>query len=281
VIVVDNAPEGGARETFDGVPGAGAREDPGAGPEIWLREPRRNIARARNRAVETARGTWLAFIDDDEVADEGWLAAYLALAADGAWDGLFGPVIPRLERVVTPWLDLETFYARPRHPSGTLLRASELRTSNAFVRRALFEGPCFDPAYGLSGGSDAELFGRMHAAGARFGFCDEARVIETLAPERHTLGWLTRRAFRGGFVASRMALARRPRARVRGAPRALAALFGCAALLPFALPKGRAAAARVWLRGAVQAGHLWAFAGRSFQEYGVGSPDARPAAGRS
>ena len=254
--MVDNAPEGDARAAV------------GVGPERWLHEPRRNIAHARNRALDAARGTWIAFVDDDEIADESWLAAYLAHAEGGAWEGLFGPVIPRLERVATPWLDLDTFYARARHPSGRPLGPTELRTSNAFVRRALFEGRRFDPAYGRSGGSDAELFGRMLAAGARFAFCDEARVTETLPPERHTLGWLTRRAFRGGFVFSRMALARDPRARRSGAPRALAVLLGCAAALPFTLPLGRPAAARIWLRGAVQAGHLWAFAGGSFQEYG-------------
>jgi glycosyltransferase involved in cell wall biosynthesis len=255
VIVVDNDPEGRALAHVDG------------GRERWCHEPRRDIAHARNRALEEARGTWIAFVDDDEVADEGWLAAYLALAESGGWDGLFGPVIPRLERVVTPWLELETFYARARHASGTPLGPTQLRTSNAFVRRTLFDGRRFDPAYGRSGGSDSELFGRMLAAGARFGFCDEARVTETLSPERHTLRWLTRRAFRGGVVSSRMVLDRDPRARRIGIPRALALLLGCAAALPLALGMGRVAAARVWLRGAVQAGHLWAFAGRSFQEY--------------
>ncbi len=254
--MVDNDPAGSAL--------AGA--DP-AGPEHWLHEPRRNIAHARNCAVAAARGRWLAFVDDDEEVDEGWLAAYLGLAEDGTWDGLFGPVLPRLERVVTPWLDAEGFYARPRHPSGTLLGASELRSGNAFVRRALFEGRRFEPAYGLSGGSDSELFGRMLAAGARFGFCDEAPVVEHLPPERHTLRWLSRRAFRGGCASTRMALARDRRAALRGVPRALAALVTCAALLPFALLRGRPAAARVWLRGLVQAGHLFAFAGGGVQEY--------------
>ncbi len=255
VIVVDNDPEGSALAATDG------------GPERWRHEPRRNIAHARNRALEAARGTWIAFVDDDEVADERWLASHLALAEGGAWDGLFGPVLPRLERVVTPWLDVETFYARARHPSGTPLGPAELRTSNAFVRRALFRELRFDPAYGLSGGSDAELFGRMLAAGARFGFCDEARVTETLAPERHTLRWLTRRAFRDGVVSTRIALGRDRRARRVGLPRALAAGGVCAATLPLALALGRARAARVWLRLCVQAGHLWAFAGRGFQEY--------------
>jgi succinoglycan biosynthesis protein ExoM len=256
--VVDNDPEASALSVV--------RDD---GPERWFHEPRRNIARARNRGLDVARGKWVAFVDDDEVVDEGWLGAYLRMAESGEWDGFFGPVIPRLERVVTPWLDLESFYSRAHHPSGTPLAVADVRTSNAFVRRSLFAERRFDPSYGLSGGSDTELFGRMLAEGARFCFCDEARVAEFVAPERHTLGWLARRAFRGGFVSTRIALSgsRREAAWRRGLPRALLALTALTAALPFSALGGRPAAARTWLRLCVQAGHLWAFAGRSFQEY--------------
>src|SRR5262249_58025127 len=124
-----------------------------------LEEPVRNIAVARNRGVDAAAGRWLAFIDDDEAAEEEWLAAHLERARVGRADGSFGPVLPRLEEVVTPWLAPEIFYARPRHATGRLLGRADLRTSNAFLRAALFQGRRFDPAYGRSGGSDSELFG--------------------------------------------------------------------------------------------------------------------------
>ena len=88
VIVVDNDPASDPREVA-------SRDTAAPLPLRWLREPRRNIAYARNLAVANARGEWLAFVDDDEVVDEGWLAAYWARAEEGDCDGYFGPVLPR------------------------------------------------------------------------------------------------------------------------------------------------------------------------------------------
>ena len=55
----------------------------------------------------------------------------------------------------------------------------------------------------------------------------------------------------------------------RVATRALGALaLFAVALVPAALG-GRARAARVWLRGCTQAGHLWALFGGDYAEYGA------------
>jgi succinoglycan biosynthesis protein ExoM len=246
--------------------------DPAAPPEPLpgvrvLHEPRRNIAHARNRAVEAARGTWIAFIDDDEEACEGWLAAYWRLAERREADGFFGPVLPRLAPRPGAWLAAEAFYARARHPSGTPIGRSEVRTSNAFLRRSLFRDRRFDPAYGRSGGSDTELFTRMLDAGARLLFCDDARVVETVPAERQRLVWLTRRAFRGGAVSTRIERARRPHRARQALARATCAFALFGALLPISVLGGRVAATRVWLRLCVQAGHLWSAVGGGFEEY--------------
>jgi glycosyltransferase involved in cell wall biosynthesis len=252
VIVVDDDPEASAAPVARRFAG-------GPHPVHYLVDGRRNLARARNRGVEAARGRWLAFVDDDEVAAEDWLAAYLERAADGDADGWLGPVLPRLEREGPRWLDLATFYARPRHPTGAPVPGGELRTSNAFLRRALFAGRRFDPAFGgpRHFGEDSELFARLAAAGARFAWCDEAVVEEWLPPERHRLGWLARRAYRGGYAWTRLALRGRPRrAALAHLARSLLLLVAGLALLPGALALGRRRAARLLLRACVQAGHV-------------------------
>jgi succinoglycan biosynthesis protein ExoM len=267
IVAVDNDADGEARSCAMAVCEA-------ARTVRWFVEPRQNIALARNRAVSEARGRWIAFIDDDEVADESWLAAYWTLVEKDVGDGFFGPVLPRLDEVVTPWLDVGAFFSRPRHPTGTPLAVTEVSTSNAFVRRALFSEHRFDPAWGLSGGEDVDLFDRMLDAGARFVACDEALVHETIPPQRHRLGWLSQRAFRGGVSFTQLQRRRRRRGAVsRGLPRALLALAILAPLLPISLLGGRAAAARVWLRICTQVGHLWAIAGLSYEEYRC--PDAQ------
>lgn len=252
VLVVDDDPDGSAAPVV-------RRFTDGPHPVHYLVDGQRNLARARNRGVEAARGRWLAFIDDDEVAGESWLAAYLERAAEGEADGWLGPVLPRLEREVTSWLDLESFYARPRHPTGAPLPRGELRTSNAFLRRALFAGRRFDPAFGgpRHFGEDSELFGRWVDTGARFAWCDEAVVEEWLPPERHRLAWLARRAYSGGYVWTRIALRGRPRrAALAHLARSLVLLAAGLALLPGALVLGRRRVARLLLRACMQAGHL-------------------------
>lgn len=261
LIVVDNDPDGSAAAVLESFEGP---------PELRsFVEPRRNIAHARNRAVEEARGRWFAFVDDDEVVEADWLAAYWRQLQAAACDGLFGPVQPRVEEVVTPWLDVDRFFASPRLASGASVGLRGAATGNAFVRADLFADRRFDPHLGLRGGSDTELFSRMWRAGAQFRWCDMARVQELIPPGRHRLGWLTRRAFRRGFVKTLIEQRRlgRGKAICRGLPRALAALSLFLIGLPLAALAGRAAAAQVWLRGCTQVGHLWAFLGRDFQEY--------------
>jgi glycosyltransferase involved in cell wall biosynthesis len=248
-IVVDNDAEESARAVVAGYAEGGASV-------VYCVEPRRNIAHARNRAVEAARGRWIAFIDDDEAAEPRWLAAYLELAARRDADAFFGPVLPRLEAIATPWLDAETFYTRPRHATGTAIDRGEARTGNAFVSAKIFDGRRFDPAFGASGGEDAELFAHI---GAPLLWCDEARVVEFVPPERHRPAWLLRRAFRGGYVHTRLALHARPAAIARlGLPRALLAGTALLAALPIAALGGRRRALQVALRLWVQAGHVFA-----------------------
>jgi succinoglycan biosynthesis protein ExoM len=244
-------------------------------PIHYCVEPRQNIALARNRALSEASGEWILFIDDDEVADENWITEYLKLVEREPCDGAFGPVLPRLEEVVTPWLDVQTFYTRRRHATGEPLGGSDLYTSNAIVRRKLFGERSFDPAYGLTGGSDSELFGCMLRSGARFLWCDEARVIEFVPPERHRIGWLAQRAFRGGCVYTHLARSSASGDFIKRALCAAARLCGFAALIPLAVFAGRRVLARVVLRICTQAGHLWALMGRRYEEYGAGFSTAR------
>ncbi|MFJ7962952.1 glycosyltransferase [Streptomyces sp. NPDC096324] len=67
VIVVDNAPADGATEAL-------IRED-FAGRIRYVREPVAGLARAHNTGLARARGSVVAFTDDDTLVDPGWLPA--------------------------------------------------------------------------------------------------------------------------------------------------------------------------------------------------------------
>lgn len=266
LVVVDNDADGSARETCAT-----------AATPFALRyavEPRRNIARARNRAVALAQGEWLGFLDDDEIPAPDWLAQLWAAAAAHDADAVLGPVIARPPADAPAWIREGRFFERRRFRTGTPVPRNELRIGNALIRRqplARLRGP-FDPAYGLTGGEDGDMLCRLARQGARIVWCDEAVVVEPVERPRLAPRWLLRRAWRGGNDYARHFLAghygphgplRRAAFAVRAAAQALAALV----LTLFALPLGRARWLRRLRQAWANAGKLAALRGRRFLEY--------------
>jgi len=247
-VLVDNDPEASA------FGGAARSTHAGSIPILWQHEPTGDTSRARNRAVETARGDWIAWIDDDESACESWLSYYFTMAERFEADGFFGPVIPRLELPHTGGPDLDRFYARPRGATGS--PATLPRTSNGFVRRSLHREHPFDLEFGSTFGEDAECFLRAQDRGARFVWCDEASVEEWIPPERHSARYLARRAVQGAAAWSRIQQRRggwpRP---LRGAVALLR--LGLAGLaLPARALAGRRERLAGWLRVCAEWGRL-------------------------
>ncbi len=88
VLVVDNAPVDDALERV-------IAERYADRPEVrYLVEPVPGTSRARNAGSAAARGDLVAFIDDDAIADEWWLRALAAEAADPTVDCVTGLVLP-------------------------------------------------------------------------------------------------------------------------------------------------------------------------------------------
>jgi glycosyltransferase involved in cell wall biosynthesis len=81
IIVVDNASTDDTPRIIDGF-----RDRL---PLIHLTEERRGKAHALNTAIETARGDFLVFTDDDVIPDPGWLRAYEEAAREHPDYGFF------------------------------------------------------------------------------------------------------------------------------------------------------------------------------------------------
>jgi len=83
VLVVDN---GSTDETPQVVaeaarlPAAAGGRSSGPQSVRWVREPRPGVAAARNCGVGNARGRWIAFFDDDQIAEPDWLAHLVEVA---------------------------------------------------------------------------------------------------------------------------------------------------------------------------------------------------------
>jgi glycosyltransferase involved in cell wall biosynthesis len=68
-------------------------------------EPERGLSRARNRAVDAARGDYIIWTDDDVTVDPLWLAGYLEAFEKWPEAAVFGgKILERFEPPVSKWL---------------------------------------------------------------------------------------------------------------------------------------------------------------------------------
>jgi succinoglycan biosynthesis protein ExoM len=198
-------------------------------------EPEQNIALARNRALERARGDFVAFIDDDEFPVRDWLSTLLKACAETGVDGVLGPVESRFEQEPPAWVRKAGIFDRPRHETGHVIAWDEARTGNVMLNRRALEGigAAFRREFG-SGSEDQDFFRRLDEAGRRFIWCKEAVVYETVPAIRWKRSFMLRKALQRG----RNSFKYRP-CRVRGVVKAFVAvaLYGLA--LPFLLVAGQ------------------------------------------
>jgi glycosyltransferase involved in cell wall biosynthesis len=132
-------------------------------------EPNRNPATRRNRAVSTAAGEILAFIDDDAAADPRWLAtavAYLdahpdVLALGGpdpAPDDSTPAELISDTLLATRWIGSGVLAHENRAGVFAISHPSDIALVNLFVRRNAFDG--FDESIGYIG-EDTALVERV------------------------------------------------------------------------------------------------------------------------
>jgi glycosyltransferase involved in cell wall biosynthesis len=194
LVVVDNDPQGSAEATVRGLRCGGPI------PVRYVHEPEPGVANARNAAIAAARGEFIAFLDDDEEAPAGWLAALLAAQRAHGADVVFGPVRGRAPAHVTRHRDyLERFFSR-EGPAQSGPIAHYYGCGNSLIRRAALPDPQrpFSSERNHIGGEDDLLFGQMKAAGAKFAWAAEAFVWEDPIPSRLTLRYALPRAFAYG-----------------------------------------------------------------------------------
>ncbi len=218
----------------------------------YVHAPARNISVARNALLDAARAPWLAFLDDDETATPGWLAALLAEAGRGGWDAVLGPVTAVYGADAPGWIAAGDFHStRPVRRGGRILKGY---AGNVLLRRDAIGGLRFDPALGRLGGEDDDFFYRLTDQGGTIGYAEAALAYEAVPPGRATLKWLLKRSFRAGQTHATR-LASRHAATGRLIQTGLAAAKGGAcALGAMASALSPTARGRWLVRGALHAG---------------------------
>lgn len=234
---------------------------------LYVHAPARNISLARNATLDAGDGDWIAFIDDDERAEPGWLAALLARALETDADVVLGPVLPVYGPGAPEWMRAGAF-----HAARPVVRNGGIETGyagNALVRRSVVETERFRLDLGRSGGEDTEFFARLWRRGARIVEAPDAVVSETVPQDRATLGWLLRRRYRSGQTHAALAILETgSRGRLPAA--GLAAMKAAACLCGATIRLPNAERRAFWLlRGALHAGVISRLFGHSeLEQYG-------------
>jgi glycosyltransferase involved in cell wall biosynthesis len=193
LIVVDNDAEAASRPTVEALASAAPF------PVNYLSEARPGVASARNAALTRVSGRFIAFLDDDEEAPPGWLAALLEAQARFDADVVFGAVRGRCVHAAPEHRDyLERFFSRLGPAEAGLIDAPYGCGDSLIRTDALPSRQPFALTQNHIGGEDDLLFAAMKAAGRRFAWSPEAWVWEDPVPERQTLAYALRRAFAYG-----------------------------------------------------------------------------------
>lgn len=198
VVVVDNSVDANARALV-GRLAAEARM-----PVRYVSVPRPGIATARNAGVAAARGTWIAFIDDDETGGPLWLASLLSVARRGTFDAVFGPVNARADddREIGPFADYFARGVTAKDGEDITRRAPYLGTNNSLFAASVCErlGGPFEERLNSIGGEDSLFLQRLVHEGRRFGWAEKAEVTEWVPPKRLDWAYVRRRRFLSGQI---------------------------------------------------------------------------------
>jgi len=238
---------------------------------LYRHAPAQNISVARNAALDAVTTRWLAFIDDDERAAAGWLAA-LYKARHGA-AAVFGNCVALYPAGTPSWIRAGDYHSSrvpdDQRPINTGYTSNAL-IDNDFLRRHKLR---FDLALGRTGGEDSILFHAMFRAGGVLAYARDAVVYEDVVPSRINLSWIAKHRFRAGQSYAMMFRQFDFTAYRRMAWSAPLKVFTCAVM--FALTAVRPSLAMWWLvRGLFHLGILTIALGATvYQEYAPSGDD--------
>ena len=182
IVVIDDGSTDGIGEVVRRVAGCSLV------PVRCIRESGKGIPFARNRGVEEARGEWIAFFDDDQIAGREWLRELMRTASEtgapivGGVRRLqfLGEAPPELAPMTREVLG-EKYYG-PRTCRSN--RSTLACTGNVLVRRDLFDRIGRFDTEMLRGMSDIDLMRRVFDAGVDAMYTPHAIVHHLIPPHR-------------------------------------------------------------------------------------------------
>lgn len=172
----------------------------------YVAEPALGLSRARNRALEEARGPYVAYLDDDAIAEPEWLQEILAAFIEAVPKPgcVGGKSQPDWQRPRPQWLhdvqmqslslidwSEQAFYVEPPY----FLVGANI----AYDRQLILDIGGFDENLGRLGGAllsgeEVEIENRIRAAGRLIYYAPKAVVSHLVSGTRLTKAWHFERA---------------------------------------------------------------------------------------
>ncbi len=172
-------------------------------PVIHIRERRRGISFARNRAIEYANSVnadFFIFLDDDEIPQKDWLCYLIARQRETDADIVSGPVVAIFRKRTPLWINNSTWYINNNKKQLTKQIADQADSANVMISFRLINkyNIRFDTTFNFSGGEDIHFYHTVKKCRARFSWAPQALVYAPLSIKRSTLSWHLLRAYRTG-----------------------------------------------------------------------------------
>lgn len=191
IVVVDNA-------SSDETPQVVLELTKAAPALRYVMEGKKGIATARNRGYREAKGEWIAFFDDDQLADPRWLLALYNHARQNNLRAVGGPVHLKLpagcERRLHSFVRM--LLGESRLGSAPFAYSPKFTpgTGNLMLHRSVFEQVgLFDEAFAVRS-EDTDLFCRMWKAGIEAWYVPAAIIHHVTPTQRLEEQYLMRLA---------------------------------------------------------------------------------------
>lgn len=204
IIVVDNNSTDDTRRVVEHI-----QDISNSVPVHYVFEKQQGLSHARNTAVAHARGKYVAFLDDDGVAEPDWLMElWRSICFAQGIVCAYGHTLPRWEVGPPAWLDsrfglyvgFNDLESISRWRKDTILGGG----GNAiYLREAILTAGGFPIDLGRSGeyllaGEELELGTKLLAAGGKSCYAPNAIMHHWIPVDRMSLEYMKRRGFGAG-----------------------------------------------------------------------------------
>ncbi|NES02578.1 MAG: glycosyltransferase family 2 protein [Okeania sp. SIO2F4] len=200
IILVDNASTDNTKEVC-------AKYQEKLSNLHYIYESVQGLSRARNTAINNARGKYISYLDDDAIPCEIWLAEILQTfeIVTPMPIGIGGPIYPLWEMGEPEWMQSEMDFLFsiidygkeshwlkfPKFPFGANM---------SYQREAILKVGGFDESLGRKGGSllsceEYLLNKTLTKQGGKFYYNSQASVQHWISKQRTDSNWLIRRSY--------------------------------------------------------------------------------------